>query len=173
VPSNGTGCTSNTDLNNATQAYALLTGSFFNTLPRSDGDQTNDVLASIGIQSPPPGAPLPSGTLLVVASVTHCTNSSCVAPSILHLEPLGTVAIGTRVKLTIQWDQTNHQFIFTRGSQTPKPFTYGVPDTSPPGLPSKNLEVFTNVANCTTTPAPVANISALFDDVRLNSSAVP
>lgn len=171
VPSNGTGCTSNTNLNNATQAYALLTGSFFNTAPRLDGDQTNDVIASIGIQSPPPGTP--SGTLVVVASVTHCTNSSCVAPSVLDFESLGTVAIGTGVKLTMQWDQANHKFIFTRGSRTPIEFIYGVPDTSPPGLPSKNLEVFTNVANCTTTPAPVASISALFDNVNLNQSALP
>ena len=83
------------------------------------------------------------------------------------------VATGTAAKVEIQWDQPNHQFLFTRGAQLAVPVPYNVSDVESPGLPYKNLEIFNNVANCTTAPRPIANITALFDNVFLNQSALP
>jgi len=76
----------------------------------------------------------------------------------------------------LSWGLDNHKFIFTRGGRAPTTveLTYDVSDAESPGLPFKDLPVENDVANCTTTtPAPLANISALFDSAFLNSSAVP
>jgi hypothetical protein len=85
----------------------------------------------------------------------------------------GKIATGTPVKVEMQWDQPNHQFIFTRGAQPPVDVAYGVSDTDSPGVSFKQLVVANEVANCTSAPRPIANITATFDNVFLNSSAVP
>jgi hypothetical protein len=159
------GCSSNTT---PTQAFAVLAGAFFNTATPSNDDQTNDVIAAIGLSQDSASLPLS-----VIYYVIECTNEHCSTFNLIGSGVLGgTVPIGTAVKVEMQWDQPNKQFIFTRGKNSTRVSYLGTSDASSPGLPFKELEVFNNVANCTTTPRPIANISALFDNVFLNQSAV-
>ena len=115
----------------------------------------------------------PPGVLRVVAVVIHCHDVDCSDRTFLSVTPLGTVTTGQWVKLLMQWDQANHQFIFQRGSQTPVIVPYLVSDTAELGIQSKDLEVVQFVANCTAAPRPVGMVDALFDNVFVNQSAQP
>jgi hypothetical protein len=115
----------------------------------------------------------PPGVLRVIAVVVHCHNVDCSNSTFLSVTPLGTVTTGQWVKLLMQWDQPNHQFIFQRGALPPVIVPYLVSDTAELGIQSKDLEVVQFVANCTGTPRPVGKVDALFDNVFVNQSAQP
>jgi hypothetical protein len=158
-----------------TLSFGALIGSFFNTGTPSNGDQTNDVVAAIGISQDSTrqtAGKNPHVGFLVI----QCTDSSCTSFNQIAAQGLGSIALGSSATVFMEWDQTNHQFIFQRDSNAAVNSSYGVlPDTSSPGLPFKNVEVNNNVASCMTgTPKPTtANMSALFNNICLNQSAVP
>lgn len=167
------GCAGNTGSGDAT--FAMLSGSFFNTTATpANGNQTHDVIADIGIEQDPARIALGKPPR-VLAVVLECTDSNCSTVATKFFQGLGPINLGTPTTVVMRWDETNQRFIFRRDTNTPHVFDYSstLTDASSPGLPFKNVEVLNNVANCTTAPRPVADTSALFDDVFLNTSATP
>jgi hypothetical protein len=161
-------CASNSAL---TESDAVIIGSWFNTTnDPTPGSQMNDVVAGIGIDRTSASTPH------VVAFVIQCMDPECHADTstFLFSHDFGTATVGTPVNVTIKWDFVDHQLLFMKGSTT-STFSYDplvLPDSSSPGLPFKGWEVFNHVPSCMTAPAkPVANISALFGNVKVNSSA--
>ncbi len=164
-----TGCPSN-----PTPTFAIpgIFGAFFNVGTPVPGSRVDDVFAAMSVARLSSSTD-PPNILDVSAVVIHCHNDDCSASTTLGVAPLGKATKGQWVRLLMQWDQANHQFIFQRGKQTPVLVPYSVSDTAEPGFPLKTLEVVHRVANCTTAPRPVGMGDALFDNVVVNESALP
>ncbi len=161
---NDVGCSGNTT---RTQSFAGLVGSFFNAGTPTNGDATDDVIAAMGIMSDS-GRTAPR----IVSYVLRCEDQSCDAFTMLHFNTFRPIALGTQATVQMAWDPQHHRFFFGEspfGRSDPDSFDYTgfLTDTSSPGLPFKHLQAQNNVANCTTVPRPVANISALYDNVNL------
>jgi len=84
---------------------------------------------------------------------------------------LGTVAMGTPITATVQWDQPNHQFVVTWTNDTTQqtttgsmPYTYS--DTTPPVSPNNTLSLNVFPANCTANDTWVY-VDATFDNVYI------
>jgi hypothetical protein len=168
-----TGCSGNTTHN--TNARARLGGTFFNTGAPTPGSYLNDVFAFIGIQLRSDSTDKP-GILEVIGRVVQCNDSNCFSNTKLYEQILGTIKVKKKTDLIIQWDKTNHQFIFQFGSgksAVSVSFTYTVSDTSPSGADSKRVDVAHRVAKCTAEPRTVAFVDANFDNVFVNQSAAP
>ena len=163
------GCSLNPD--NA-GADAQLGGFFFNAAQPTTGDLTNGVFAGAGVKRKSNSAD-PANVLQAHASVHKCLDADCLNDVVLGSVSLGTVTVGQWVRLLVQWDQPNHQFIFQRDSQAQQFVPYTVSDTDPPVLPLKLIGVNNDVPNCTGRVRPVASMNALFDDVVVNQSALP
>jgi hypothetical protein len=170
-----TGCTANPS---ETQALARIGGMFFNTGPRTPGDTTNDVWATIYVKRSSTSTD-PSKVLQITADVVHCSNNGCSVATPIGTLDLGTVLLNKKVKLRITWDPQNDRFIFQKGKDLEVyiPYDTGTyPETFPPGAPgggSKRLDVAQYVANCTTLTRPMGFMEAFFDNVYVNESAVP
>ena len=156
----------------ATIAGAVLGGRFFSTAPSTPGSAANDVDANIRLVRRSDSTD-PPDVLRVRCGVFHCTNADCTVASTLHFQDLGPVKLGEMVRLRVQWDRDNHQFIFQRDDDPEVLAPYTVSDTAPPGIQVKLLDAWHFVPNCTATPRPMAFIEALFDDVMVNESAAP
>ncbi|MGZ3535341.1 MAG: hypothetical protein ACXU9K_08945 [Thermodesulfobacteriota bacterium] len=155
-----------------TTASASLQGSFFNAGTPTPGSEVDDVLALIFIERTSDSTDQ-AGILQVVGAVSQCTDSTCATFTVLSSQTLGTIKVGKKTTLSIQWDQPNHQFIFQFGKLAPVLLTYGVSDTSPPGVNFKDLRLRNYIANCTTGTRLVSFVEAYFDNVFVNQSAVP
>jgi hypothetical protein len=164
-----TGCPSNPT---PTIAIAEIFGNFFNAGTPVPGSRVDDVFAVAAVERFSNSTD-PPGVLRVEAVVIHCHNVDCSDRTFLSVTPLGTVTTGQWVKLLMQWDQANHQFIFQRGTLPPVIVPYFVSDTAEPDLRLKDLEVAQFVANCTAAPRPVGKVDARFDNVFVNESAFP
>jgi hypothetical protein len=164
-----TGCPGNTT---PTAANAQIFGFFFNA--GTPGNGIDDVIAGVGVGRASDSKD-PPGVLRVDSFVARCSDADCVNSTFLVGVSLGTVTTGQWVKLLMQWDQANHQFIFQRGTETPvlAPYDFLVTDTQLPGIQHKSVGVNHSVANCTAVPRPVAKVDALFDNVFVNQSALP
>ena len=84
---------------------------------------------------------------------------------------LGTVAMGTPITATVQWDQPNHQFVISWTNDTTQqtttgniPYTYS--DTMPPVSPNNTLSLNVFPANCTANDTWVY-VDATFDNVYI------
>ncbi len=157
-----------------TSVNPQIFGFFFNTdttgtAPR---DGTNDVIAAVGVTRDS-NSPFSPDVLHVFYFVLHCLDFDCVSTVGIGGGNLGTVTKGQWVRLLLQWDQGNHQFIFQRDRETPATVGYNLPDTQPPGIQLKTLGVSNFVANCDVSPRPVGMADALFDNVFVNQSALP
>ena len=111
--------------------------------------------------------------LRINAGVLLCSNAQCSGGTTLVGGPLGTVAAGVAVTIRVQWEPANDRFVFQRGNRAELLAPYTVSDVAPAGNPNKILAVNTSVPNCTVTPRPTTVMSASFDDVFLNVSAIP
>jgi hypothetical protein len=167
-------CASNPGVGNS---RARLNASFFNIGTPVANSDTGDVEVQLRVVRWATSTD-PDGVLRVEGRADLCTNSTCttwtaVAPTV----DLGPVSVGQPVDLTLQWDQPNKQFVFSRDLGTPQAATatipYTQPDTSPPGNLYKELTVRTDVANCASGPQTTGYIDALFDNVSINKSALP
>jgi hypothetical protein len=156
----------------ATISWAMLGGRFFSTAPSTPGSAANDVVATIRLVRRSDSTD-PPDVLRVRCGVFHCANAVCTAGSMLHFQDLGPVKLEEMVRLRVQWDRDNHQFIFQRDDDPEVLVRYTVSDTAPPGIQVKLLDALHFVPNCTATPRPMAFIEALFDDVMVNESAAP
>jgi hypothetical protein len=111
--------------------------------------------------------------LRINAGVLLCSNAQCSDGTTLAGGPLGTVAAGVAVTIRVQWEPANDRFVFQRGNRPELFAPYTVSDVAPAGNPNKILAVNASVPNCTVTPRPTTVMSASFDDVFLNVSAIP
>ena len=170
-----TGCTANPS---ESEAQARIGGMFFNTGPRTAGDTTNDVWASIYVKRSSTSTD-PANVLEIIGEVSHCNNSGCSDATPIGTQDLGTVKLNKRVILRITWDPQNDRFIFQKGRDPEVYITYDpniYPDSLPPGASaggSKRLDVAQYVANCTTLPRPVGFMDVFFENVYVNESAAP
>ena len=161
-------CTSNP---NATYARARLGGSFFNISAPTAGSYSNDVFAAIYIELASDSTDK-AGILEVIGRVIKCNNSTCSLYTELDKIVLGTTKVKKKTDLSIQWDKSNHQFIFQLGKSAPVSSTYAVPDLLPAGFAdSKALDIAQSIANCTAEQRPVAFMDLNFDNVYVNQSA--
>jgi hypothetical protein len=160
----------------ATDVRVRIGGSFFNIDTPTPGSSVNDIFAQITL-----GQTLdtvdPPGTLHVYGRVYRCDDADCSThTNIGNKQDLGTAKVGGKVKLRLTWDSDGNQFIFQKGNGTEFIVTYGVSDANGPGAANggaKRLQIQEFLPNCTSDPRPVGYIEALFDNVKLNASAVP
>ena len=160
------------DLDVNSRVRARFAGYFFNTTGSpTPGNPEGDVFVTFALQRNA-GSLDPLNTLRVGAGLSLCLDASCLAFQVLNGVDLGTARIGQRVALRLEWDKENHRFIVQRDNQPEVFLPYDVPDSSPPGLKSKRLEVARSISNCSAEPRPTSYMSAFFGDVYVNSSAV-
>jgi len=154
-----------------TVASASLVGSFFNT-DTPDGTSLNDVLGLIYISLASNSTDAPK-ILEVWGVISQCTDSTCTTFTVLNSKQLGTIKVGAKTTLSMQWDQPNHQFIFQFGKLASVPLGYAVSDTSAPSVNFKHLRLRNYIANCATGPRLQSFVEAYFDNVFVNQSAAP
>lgn len=164
----------------ASRTSARLLGDFFNIggndpvtgnpTPIAD-NATNDVFASIRIRRRSDSIGMPN-VLEVAANVFLCADRRCRQGATLAFDTLGTVKKGDEVRLRIQHDPDNDQFIFQL-DEAEVFLGYTESDALPPGRPTQGLSIHNFVANCTTEPRPAAFMEVLYDDVSVNDSAAP
>lgn len=149
---------------NATFGTAGYFGEFFNPTGGNNG-QTGDVVASIAVGR----FSTDSGTAFDVgASVSQCEDSKCNTQTTLSFQDLGPVQAGSTNKLSAEWDQPNHQFVFRLNNGASVMLQYSLNDSFPPGLADRSLFVFGSVPHCTTAPRPFASLDALFGKVYVS-----
>ena len=163
-----TGCPGNVT---PTRAATRLSGFFFKTASVTPPSGINDVMAFVRIERFSNSTD-PEGVLQVRARVLHCADVDCIDGPLLHDSNLGTIGEKEETTLRIQWDQTNHEFIFQRDSQPEVFAPYEVSDALDPTIQQKRLEIAHEVANCSDT-ASAAFMEVRFDDVFVNESPVP
>lgn len=150
---------------------ARIHGNFFNADVPIPGSPMNDVVANISLIRQIETTDSPS-TLQVIANIARCLDSSCLQFDSLNETNLGTASVGQKVTLRLELDKNNHQFIVQRDSRPEILIPYYVSDSSSPGAQSKRLEVGSWMANCTAQPRPTGFMSAFFDNVYVNASAL-
>ena len=149
-----------------TTARARLFGFFFNAGTPQPGSNFNDVIAGIGLQRASNSSDA-TGVLRVSAFVAQCNDDVCNSSTTLGSKDMGTVNLGTPVALQIGWNASGNQFTFQRDTQAVVTLPYGVPDTLPPSVPTKRLEVSNLLARCAGTRV-AATSAADFDNVQTN-----
>ena len=163
-----TGCPTNPDF---TRQRVGIQGAFFNTGTPTPGSAVNDVRALIALRH---HSTDPPDELTAVSLVLQCTDALCLTFSVIDSNTLGVVRRQEEVRLQVQWDPDNDQFLFQLDDEPIVVSSYAPrSDAAEPGRPFKILEATHLVANCTTQPRPVGFWDVFFDDVFVNASAVP
>jgi len=147
-------------------ARARLGGFFFNAGTRTQNSYEGDVGASVClVKSSDDG----SKSIAVNGVIFECLDQAC--DSIFAIGPiaLGTVKLSQTLTVFVQWDLTNHQFIFHNGSKTVSLSYSGVlTDKSPPENDFKTLRVDAVVPSCSSSPCTQAWIEAVFGPIYIN-----
>jgi hypothetical protein len=139
-------------------------GSFFNTSNAQNGAQ-GDVKANIYIDR----SSSSTGTSLDVGGGYYlCNDATCSSKTGLFGRSFGSVKPGSTNILTLQWNQTSHQFTFQLNKNAPVVSTYSVVDSFPPGFAAKYISTERIVPHCTTTPRPTTYVDSYFDNVYVN-----
>lgn len=165
-----TSCPQNTT---PSSVQARVIGSFFNVGTPVAGSQVDDVVALARLirRTNSPDAP---GVLAAEGLVVQCTSSDCsTSVQIGTTRSLGTVPQGTLVRLAVEWDQAAKTFFFQRDSDAKLSVTYVAADDAAPGTPFKQLDTRTDLANCLGSARTVGSVSARFDNMQVNASALP
>jgi len=159
-----------------TRAAVRLSGFFFNTGTSTPalGNGTNDVLASVQIERFANSTD-PEGVLQVQGSLIRCTNPDCSSgPFLGPVVSLGSMEVGGRARIRIQWDPDYERFIFQRDDQLEVFASYvGLASNAfAPGIRAKRIDLAHDVANCLS-----ARSTGLMDlhvnNVFVNASAAP
>ncbi len=158
-------------------ARARLLGYFFNDgTSTGAGDATGDVYAYICLGKASNSATAPN-KVDIQGYVFRCKDAACNSQDTVGSTPvsLGTVPIGQPVTLYVEWDQTNHKFIFQKiKGQTlrkTQEISYSLTDTAAPADNNNNyrVDVIGMVPNDSTATTlgtiPTAAMDASFDDV--------
>lgn len=155
------------DNDTTSRVRARIVGSFFNIANQKPNSAENDVRAQVRLQRKAESTDA-KNVLIVGIDVYRCTDYNCQGDEILGTIDLGTVKVGRRVTLRLEWDQAGKRFIVQRDNEAEVSLYYTVPDTQPPSVKIKRLEAAQTLANCTTQPRPVGFIDAYFDNVYVN-----
>lgn len=156
-------------------AMARIVGSYFHIGAASGSDRTNDVIAQVRVGRTARST-LEVGQLGVEGVLARCNTADCSSATVMgSIQSLGTVALGTALRIQVDWDKASKRFIFTRDADasTAKTVSYTEDDSTAPVLPFKSLQTRTQLANCYTGPAVEGLIDARFDDVYVNTSGLP
>jgi hypothetical protein len=161
---------------NSSAAIALagIFGAFFNDgSSTGPDDQTGDVrvLFELRLQT--------TQTRTIQASITSCDDPGCDNFTNIAIPHTFTQswAVGAARTLKLEWDPDNDQFLATlnpgtAGAETASLSYSGVSDADPPVNDRKELRVQNLPLNCTAARTK-ASMTARFDNVMLNSEAIP
>ena len=164
-------CATNTAV---AQSRARIVGSFFNTGTPTAGSQVGDVVAQIRVTRFSNSAD-PAGVLRVQGLVVLCTTADCASSSLIgNAVDLGTVTLNQWATVQMRWNQGGKAFLFSRdGAAFSGSVGYAEADASPPGVAFKQLSTRLDLPNCLSAPRVAGSVNAWFDNVYVNSSAVP
>ncbi|MBN8486449.1 MAG: hypothetical protein J0M20_01760 [Burkholderiales bacterium] len=144
-------CAANTSVG---QSSGRLIGSFFNIRPGGPvpGDRTGDVLAQIRARRTSNSIDAP-GVLQVQGVLSQCTNADCSASAAVPgasalVVSLGTVTVGTAMRLQFSWDKKGNAFTFTRDGVAAQ-ITYTENDGTLPSALFANMSMRNEIQNCT------------------------
>lgn len=144
-------CAANTSVGTSS---ARLIGSFFNIRPGGPvpGDRTGDVLAQIRARRTSNSVDAP-GVLQVQGVLSQCTNADCSASAAVPgasalVVSLGTVTVGTSMRLQFSWDKKGNAFTFTRDGVSAQ-ITYTENDGTAPAALFANMSLRNEIQNCT------------------------
>lgn len=179
-----TACAANA--NSSADANVAIVGNFFNVDQgtKKPGDHTGDVRAAVAVGASTSNFNDAGTQLHVFGIVEKCGDSKCSWQNAIFLSntnndytDLGTVSLGSWVRVAVQWDQANRQFLFQRGTQTPVAVSYASLTIPNLGLPAVNLKRITTLnfsANCMSPNSPATTkMDALVDNVAVNQTALP
>lgn len=118
----------------------------------------------------------PDNVLRARGTLYRCGEPSCgfFPPGIATTVDLGPVRVHEETNLRLSWDPTNKQVDFQKDDEPAQSLAYATPpfnivnDANPPSTVLKTLEARGQVANCTESPRPFAEIKALFDSIVVN-----
>jgi hypothetical protein len=161
--------------NNTTFSFSLaqVEGGYFNDGTSSgSGDRTGDIIAVIQKTQ---DSVFDSR---IEAVIIRCTNTTCSGQTNLTFHFFGTTwKEGKTDTLRLQWDQGNHQFMFTVNPDGQHAETvalayndpFFISDSNPPVVAFRQLSIGNKPASCMP-PAPrtMAAMTALFDNVMVN-----
>lgn len=165
-----TGCAQNAE---ASSVHARMIGSFFNTGPQVGGDRTNDVLALVRLTRASNTADA-AGVVQVLGNVVRCLNADCSgAVEIIGTADMGTTTFGTTLSMRMEWEPASNRFNFYRANDPVIRISYAYGDALQPSLPFKNVQTRTQLANCVSGERSTGYVSAKFDNVAVNASALP
>ncbi len=122
-------------------AAAHIDANFFNT---GSGKSSDDIGAHLAFQ------PDLSGGVFIFAQISQGNNY-------FFFLPLGNSSMGTPLRATLTWDQSNHRFLVSwtdlrTNIKTEGMMPYSFTDSTPAVGPWKNLSVNTFPANCVANP---------------------
>jgi hypothetical protein len=130
----------------------------------SSSDRTGDVIAYLRIYRPSDST-APLNVLVVFGQMTRCENSSCSQEATIGAVSLGQILLRQAATFTIIWDGSTSRVLYYRDDNPEMAIPY---PQSPMILSStRTFSTYTVVPNCTATPRPVSEITALFDNIEV------
>jgi hypothetical protein len=164
-------CAANTT---AAQSRARVLGSFFNVGTPTPGSQVGDVIAQIRVTRFSNSAD-PAGVLRVQGLVSLCTAADCSTSSLIgNVVELGTVTLNQWATVQVKWSKGGNAFLFARdGADYSGSVGYAESDANPPGVAFKQVSTRLDLPNCASAPRVVNSVNAWFDNISVNSSALP
>lgn len=149
---------------------ARLIGSFFNIRAGGPvpGDRTGDVLAQVRARRLSTSVDAP-GVLQVQGVLSQCTNADCSASAAVPgasalVVSLGSVSVGTAMRLQFAWDKKANTFTFVRDGNITAQITYTENDATAPSALFANVSLRNEIQNCTTQRVK-GGIAGTFDNV--------
>jgi len=118
----------------------------------------------------------PANVLRARGILYRCGEPSCgfFPPGVATTVDLGAVRVHEDVNLRLSWDPTNKKVDFQKDDEPAQSLAYATPpfnivnDANPPSTVLKTLEARGQVANCTESPRPFAEINTLFENIVVN-----
>ncbi len=152
---------------NPTRARATVFAFFFNDGTSTEpGNAAGDMLAGVNVERSSKFGDR------IVAFVNRCDSSNCAFSTNLSFAIMGPWTLGVASTVTVRWAPANNRFVFSATGLANKILTYTQADTNLPRIFLHELRVSNDVPNCSA-GRRMAAIAALFDNVRINSNAVP
>jgi len=160
------GCASNTT---PSAARARLIGTFFNTGNPIDNSRVGDMLAQVEIARRSNSTD-PEGILRITGTLHVCEDVECdIARQVGTSVPLGTVALGMPVTVSLEWDKVGKRFVYGRDGTESGTIAYTQTDYTQTSRGLKALNVSARPANCTT-GATKAVMDARFQQFQVNTT---
>lgn len=157
------------------QSTARLISSHFNIRAGGPvpGDRTGDVLAQVRVRRTSNSTD-PVGTLQVQATLSQCANADCSVstsvPGATSPMSLGTVTVGTPIKLQYAWDKKANSFTYVRDGVTTVTISYdaSLNVSVAPAVVFATASLRNEIQNCTTQRTK-GGIVSYFDNIYLTN----